>query len=101
MAVTLTQAAAKHVRSSMAKRGHGEGLRVAVKPTGCSGFMYVVDFADEVGPQDQVFESCGLKESFDTILSHVEPNRWVPYTSENDQNCNIGHIGHPPIRLNM
>lgn len=61
VAVTLTEAAATHVRTHLAKRGKGEGLRVGVKPTGCSGFMYVVDYADTLKPDDQVFESHGLK----------------------------------------
>ena len=61
MAITLTEAAAQHVRASLAKRGRGEGLRVGVKTTGCSGLMYVVDYADAVESQDRVFESQGLK----------------------------------------
>ncbi len=61
MAITLTEAAAHHVRTSLAKRGRGEGLRVGVKTTGCSGLMYVVDYADAIESQDQVFESHGLK----------------------------------------
>ncbi len=61
MAVTLTEAAASHVKTFLAKRGKGEGLRVRVKATGCSGFMYVVDYADSIEPQDKVFESRGLK----------------------------------------
>jgi iron-sulfur cluster assembly protein len=61
MAITLTEAAAHHVKTSLAKRGRGEGLRVGVKTTGCSGFMYVVDYADAIKSQDQVFESHGLK----------------------------------------
>jgi len=34
---------------------------VAVKPTGCSGFSYVVDYADEARADDQIFESRGVK----------------------------------------
>ena len=60
MAVTLTEAAAEHVRTFLAKREQAQGLRVGVKATGCSGFMYVVDYADTIGPHDQVFESRGL-----------------------------------------
>lgn len=61
MAVTLTEAAAEHVRTHLADRGRGEGLRVSVKATGCSGFMYVVDYADAIDSEDEVFESRGLK----------------------------------------
>jgi iron-sulfur cluster assembly protein len=37
------------------------GLRVGVKKTGCSGFAYVVNYADEIHPGDAVFEERGVK----------------------------------------
>jgi iron-sulfur cluster assembly protein len=61
MAVSLTNSAAERVRSYIAKRGHGVGLRVGVRKTGCSGFAYVIDFADSVGTDDSVFEEGGVK----------------------------------------
>lgn len=61
MAVQLTEAAAKHVANEIAKRGKGEGLRVSTKKSGCTGFAYVVDYADEIGNNDQVYESFGVK----------------------------------------
>ncbi|MDA8190643.1 MAG: iron-sulfur cluster assembly protein IscA, partial [Gammaproteobacteria bacterium] len=41
MAVTLTENAAQHVRRSLDKRGHGAGLRLGVRTSGCSGMAYV------------------------------------------------------------
>ncbi len=61
MAITLTDAAAQRVSSYLAKRGTGLGLRLGVKKTGCSGFAYVVDYADSVQPEDVVFEQHGVK----------------------------------------
>ncbi len=61
MSVSLTASAADRVRSFLASRGRGVGLRLAVKKTGCSGFAYVVNYADEVGQGDAVFESAGVK----------------------------------------
>ena len=49
MAVTLTARAAERVRDYLDKRGRGLGLRVGVKKTGCSGWAYVIDYADEQG----------------------------------------------------
>jgi iron-sulfur cluster assembly protein len=34
---------------------------VGVKKTGCSGYAYVVDYADSVGANDVVFEHGGVK----------------------------------------
>jgi len=53
----LTTAAAEHLDQQLEKRGHGLGLRLEVRRTGCSGFSYVVDYVDEVGPNDHVFVS--------------------------------------------
>lgn len=61
MAITLTEAAAKHIRAQIAKRGAGLGLRVGVKSVGCSGLAYTYDFADELRDGDQVFEAFGAK----------------------------------------
>lgn len=61
MAISLTEAAARHVGEMLNKRGSGLGLRVATKKSGCTGFAYVVDYADTVADDDQVFESHGVK----------------------------------------
>jgi iron-sulfur cluster assembly protein len=61
MAIMLTENAAQHVNSFMQKRGKGVGLRLGVKTTGCSGLAYVLEFADEIGSEDHVFESRGIK----------------------------------------
>lgn len=61
MAIQLTQAAAQRVQSMLDKRGHGLGLRLGTRKSGCSGFAYVVDYADDIRADDQVFESHGVK----------------------------------------
>jgi len=61
MSISMTEAAARHVRKSLDKRGKGEGLRLAVRTAGCSGMAYVMEFADNVNPEEQVFESHGVK----------------------------------------
>ena len=61
MAISLTESAAERVSSYLAKRGSGFGLRVGVKSTGCSGYSYVINYADEVDTGDIVFEDRGVK----------------------------------------
>ena len=57
----MTPAAADRVRSFLANRGKGLGLRVGVKTTGCSGLAYVLEFVDDLNDDDQVFEYNDLK----------------------------------------
>lgn len=61
MAITLTEKAARHVSRYMERRGKGIGLRFGVRTTGCSGMAYKLEYVDEVGLDDQVFESFGVK----------------------------------------
>jgi iron-sulfur cluster assembly protein len=61
MAVTMTERAAKHVSSFLARRGKGIGLRLGVRTTGCSGMAYKLEYADAVQAEDQAFESHGVK----------------------------------------
>ena len=59
--IRLTERAADHIKNFLSRKGKGLGLRVSVKPTGCSGYQYVVAAAEELSDQDHVFESHGVK----------------------------------------
>lgn len=61
MAITLTNAAAERVRTFLANRGKGIGLRLGIKTSGCSGLAYVLEFVDELDEDDNVFEQDGVK----------------------------------------
>ncbi|GAB4180111.1 MAG: iron-sulfur cluster assembly protein IscA [Rhodocyclaceae bacterium] len=61
MSITLTERAAKHVAGFIAKRGKGEGVRLGVRSSGCSGMAYKLEFVDELRPEDIAFESHGVK----------------------------------------
>jgi len=65
--VSLTERAAERVREIMAKAEKPyAGLRVGVKNGGCAGQEYVLEYADQANPLDEVVEDKGV-----TIL--VEP----------------------------
>jgi iron-sulfur cluster assembly protein len=66
MAIMLTESAADRVRSHLAQRGRGLGLRVGIKKTGCSGFAYVVNYAEQINADDAVFEEKGVKVVVDS-----------------------------------
>jgi iron-sulfur cluster assembly protein len=61
MAISLTATAADRVRNFLQTRGQGLGLRLGVRKTGCSGFAYVVNYADDSRADDVVFEDRGIK----------------------------------------
>ena len=66
MAISLTENAARRVKSYLEKRGHGVGLRIGVKRTGCSGWTYHLDYADEIDADDVVFDEGDVKVVVDS-----------------------------------
>ena len=61
MAITLTESATNRVKTFLANRGKGIGLRLGIKTSGCSGLAYVLEFVDELNEDDNVFEQDGVK----------------------------------------
>ncbi|SFU57094.1 iron-sulfur cluster assembly protein IscA [Xenorhabdus koppenhoeferi] len=65
MSISLTESAAQRILSFLDNRGKGVGLRLGVKTSGCSGMAYVLEFADVVNEEDQIFEDKGVKVIID------------------------------------
>ena len=61
MAISLTESAANRVRNYLEAKGEGVGLRLGVTKTGCSGYSYVLNYANDIGDADVVFEDKGVK----------------------------------------
>ncbi len=61
MAVTLSEAAARHIARFIEKRGKGVGVRLGVKTSGCSGMAYKLEYADAAENDDVIFESHGVQ----------------------------------------
>jgi iron-sulfur cluster assembly protein len=83
MTIELTQSAAAHVSRELARRGKGKGLRVSTKKSGCTGFAYMVDYADEILAGDHTFSSHGVTVVVDdrslsrldgTVIDFVKTN---------------------------
>jgi len=82
MAVSLTESAAARVREYLDRRGHGIGLRVGVKKTGCSGYAYVIDYADTVAEHDLVFDQHGVKLVVDSGSLELIDGTQVDFVKE-------------------
>ena len=60
--LSLTDKAAERVKALMAKSEEPVlGLRVGISPRGCSGMSYVVEYAKEQKPLEDMIEDKGVK----------------------------------------
>jgi len=59
--ISLTDAAARKIQQTLTRRGHGQGIRLGVKTTGCSGLAYVLEYVDTPQPEDQLFDCAGCQ----------------------------------------
>src|SRR5690606_38749616 len=82
MAVSLTENAAERVKSYLSKRGRGVGLRIGVKRTGCSGYAYVIDYADAVDSDDTVFEEGEVKVIVDNKSLQLNDGTEVDFVKD-------------------
>jgi len=87
MAITLTESAAKHIQSQIENSGTGIGLRLGVKKSGCSGFAYILDIAQEVLENDTVFENFGAKLLVDAESLPFLDGTELAYVKEG-----LGHV---------
>jgi iron-sulfur cluster assembly protein len=58
--ITLTANAAKHMQDALYNRGRGIGMRIGVRTSGCSGFAYMLEFADKTFPGDLELQDRGV-----------------------------------------
>jgi len=80
--ISMTERAAEHVRNYLAKRDNGIGLRVGVKTTGCSGYQYVIEAAEQVNDTDRVFECHGVQVVIDDLSLNYLAGTELDYRRE-------------------
>lgn len=86
MSIQLTENAAQHVKAMLSKRQQGVGLRLGTRKSGCSGYAYVVEYADDVRDDDLVIESNGITVVVDAAsLQHLN-GMTVDYVKTNALN---------------
>ncbi|EIC30896.1 MULTISPECIES: HesB/IscA family protein [Methylomicrobium] len=61
MAIILTEKAAQQIKKQLEKRGTGVGLKLGIKKSGCSGYAYTLEYADQLQDNETVFEEHGVK----------------------------------------
>lgn len=57
--ITLTETASNKIKRTLDRRGHGLGIRIGVKTTGCSGLAYVLEYVDVPNEHDHKFDCNG------------------------------------------
>ena len=77
--ISLTETAASKVKQQLAKRGKGQGLRIGVKTTGCSGLAYVLEFVDQPNKEDNCIDCNGCKIYIDPKSSAYLQGMVVDY----------------------
>ena len=80
--ITITERAAEQVQRSLEKRGSGIGIRVGVKKSGCSGYMYNLEYVDEPGADDHLFEGFGARVYVDPEVLALVDGTELDYVSE-------------------
>ena len=74
--ITVTEQAASKIKQNLNKRGHGLGIRIGVKTTGCSGLAYILEYVDVLDSEDVCMEDKDTKIIVDrkslTILDGLE-----------------------------
>ena len=65
--IKLSDNAANRIKEIMSStESKAVGVRVAVKSGGCAGMSYVMEYAKEVNPNDEIIEEKGVKVFVDS-----------------------------------
>lgn len=82
MSISLTESAAKRISDQIGKNTNAVGLRFAAKKSGCSGYSYDMNLAEEIADNDIVFESFGVKVVIDDESLSVLDGTQIDYVKE-------------------
>ena len=96
MTIQLTESAIRHVRK-MLDQHPSLGLRLGTRKSGCTGFAYVVEFADAINDDDQVIETNGVKLVVDNASLPMLDGMTVDYVKQNMLNEGFDFI-NPNIK---
>jgi iron-sulfur cluster assembly protein len=80
--ITVTEVAANKIKSNLARRGSGVGVRIGVRTTGCSGLAYVLEYVDRINTEDTVFHSQDVQVIVDAKSLPILGNLDVDYVRQ-------------------
>lgn len=64
--IRATEVASKKIVENLQRRGHGLGIRLGVRTTGCSGLAYVLEYVDQVTSDDIAYDM----KDFVVVVDH-------------------------------
>ena len=73
--ITLSESAAERIKEIISKDNNSFGVRVGVKSGGCAGMAYIMEYAKEKKPNDEMIEDKGVKV-------FIDPAACLLYTSD-------------------
>lgn len=86
MTIEVTEQAARHIKGMLQERGHGLGMRLGTKTSGCTGYAYVVDYVDSMTEDDLLIESYGVKVFVDKKSLKLIDGMVLDYVKSNGLN---------------
>ncbi|NDD63771.1 MAG: iron-sulfur cluster assembly accessory protein [Acidobacteria bacterium] len=83
MNLTFTDSAALEIKKFLDAEQVSEsgGLRVKVRPGGCSGFQYGMEIEEAPQERDEVVETCGLRVIIDMFSAQYLDNVQIDYVN--------------------
>ena len=81
--IMLSKKAIIHIKKTIERRGSGIGFRLAVKQTGCSGYMYQPEIVDAAQEGDlEVFNDDGLIVFLDPAALPIVKGTYIDFVSK-------------------
>ena len=80
--VRLTASAVEHVRAQIAQQPGAVGIRLGTRKSGCSGFMYQLDFVEQPASDDTVFETDNVRVYVDADSLQLVAGTTIDYVQD-------------------
>ena len=62
MIINLTPQAVTQIKKNLQRRGHGLGVKIGIKTTGCSGMAYTLEYVDRIPDDNNYYNIEGYED---------------------------------------